>query len=113
MVNYNWEIEGMDVYSSVSGLDSVVYKIHWRLIATSEHHSADVFGEAILSAPDPEDFTPYGELTKEDVVSWVGGYLDSQEGEEAVSVSLYKQYLANILAAKESSLLAPAPLPWQ
>ena len=69
--NYKWVISATPCKSKEGVLENVVSKIHWRLEASNENHIAETYGVVSLPEPTGTDFTPYEQLTKDQVVSWV------------------------------------------
>lgn len=69
---YNWVISSMDEYPTTpDNLDNVVFTLHWRRNATEvvedKTYVADVYSTLSMAAPTPENFTPYADLTFEQV----------------------------------------------
>lgn len=77
MNTYNWVISALDCKVDENNLQDVVYTVHWRYNATNEDGiTAEVYGAQSVSSPTTEDFTPYDQLTKEQVVGWLEASLD-------------------------------------
>ena len=72
MTTFTWSFDSLDrrVNDAESGQTDVVIISHWRLIARDGEYSARVYGAASLAAPDPDNFTPYADVTKEQVKAW-------------------------------------------
>lgn len=70
-----WTIKSMEVIIMDGNLQDVVYNINWGLSASTEVNTTpyfvETYGSVVVPPPDPEDFTPYDELTKEQVVGWL------------------------------------------
>ena len=111
-VSYTWRIERLDAAPFVGELTDVVRKIHWRLFATDGTNSTDTYVEVPLGSANPEEFTPYQELTEEAVLTWLEAAIDSRAGEDEPSVNQLRSSLASILAAKRTPTIVPMPLPW-
>jgi hypothetical protein len=105
---YNWVISAMNEYPTTpDGLDDVVFTVHWRRNATEivgdKTYFADTYGAQSVPAPDPDDFTPYPDLTFEQVCGWLEAALNV----EAIDASLAQQI--------ENQINPPViqlPLPW-
>ena len=113
----NWIISQLDSIPSIDGMDKVISVIHWR--AQKEYYqeaqdknpilapllfTADTYGALAVDAPHEASFTPYDEVTKEMVESWLEAGLDT----EAIE--------ANLDAQIENFLNPPIVnygLPWQ
>lgn len=105
---YNWVISSMNEYPQTpDNLTDVVFVVHWRRTATEivdgKEYYADTYNVLNVPAPNPEDFTPYENLTKPQVISWLEAGLNV----EAIDASLAQQ-IENKKFPKEVSL----PLPW-
>jgi hypothetical protein len=85
--------------------DGAVYTAHWTVSLEEEGESASAYGSVGFSDPDPTDFTPYDELTKEQVVGWVKDAL----GEE--QVTSVEESLANQIQEKLNPTDSPG-IPW-
>lgn len=71
-MEYKFTINALDVLKEKDGLQDVVYTIHWGLTATSDNGTtASAIGTKKISNPDPENYTPYDQLTEEIVVGWL------------------------------------------
>jgi len=77
MNTYNWIIEALDCKVNEGDLQDVVYNVHWRYSATNKNGiTAETYGAQAVLPPSEEDFTPYNELTKEQVVGWLEATID-------------------------------------
>ena len=76
----NWVISAMDCKVQENGLSNVVTNVHWRFQGTEVHegktYAAEEYGATAVGTPDPLTFTPFEELTKEQVVGWLEETLD-------------------------------------
>jgi kynureninase len=106
-MTFNWVIQQLDSIPSLDGMDKVISTIHWRAQKQYEedvvHFTADTYGALAVDAPHEASFTPYDEVTKEMVESWLTASLDC----EAIEANLDAQ-IANFLYP---SIVAYA-LPW-
>ena len=76
-ISYEWKFEQFDVKPSQSGLSDVVSVIHWRLNAIdSDNIVATNYGTVVLDDPNPSEFIPFSEITKEMAIEWVSLVLD-------------------------------------
>jgi hypothetical protein len=55
----------------LDGLTNVIETIHWNYEATDGNISGIIVGCNGFTAPTSEDFIPYEELTKEEIISWL------------------------------------------
>ena len=104
MINYQWTISALDCKVKEEDLNDVVYTVHWRYRGTNENGiTAETYGAQSVGTPDPDDFTPYDEITKEQVVSWLEASMDV----DAMDVNLANQI--NLIINPVDVTL---PLPW-
>jgi hypothetical protein len=72
MNTYTWTIVALDCKVSENNLQDVVYNVHWQYTATNENGiTATDMGVQYVSPPSTETFTPYSELTKEQIIGWL------------------------------------------
>lgn len=102
-ITYKWVISSMDEYPQSEGLTDVVFNVHWRRQAEDEQYFAEVYGCQAVSQPDPSQFTPYDQLTFEQVCGWLEASMDVP----AMDASLAQQ-IEDLNNPKVVSL----PLPW-
>ena len=105
---YNWVISAMDEYPTTpDNLTDVVFIVHWRRAATEivddKDFYADTYGALSVPAPDPEDFTPYPDLTFEQVCGWLEAGLDVAEIDAGLAANLEQQINPTVVSL---------PLPW-
>ena len=99
MIQYSWIIpqDAFEVYPSEDGLTNVVKYIKW--IRKAEEIDGDVTYTAensaqfICAAPNPDDYTPYEELTEEKVISWLESGLNMQVIDQALDNDIANQKL--------------------
>ena len=95
-MNITYTIDNLDRQTS----DNLVVTAHWCVSAVDGEHSAGAYGSVGFTRGD--SFTPFDELTQEQVIAWVKEQLDTAEIE------------AN-LAGQIAALKAPktaSGLPW-
>jgi hypothetical protein len=106
MPNYTWSYPALGVVYNEDTLTDVVQTINWVLTATDGEYSASCYGSITLGAPDPENFTPYAELTEAQVTEWTIQSL----GEEQVST--YEASLAGQIEAQKNPTSGNMAPPW-
>lgn len=83
MTNFNWKIRSMECKLSEGELQDVVSLVKWKYIATEtiggNDYSAETLGITEVNSPSGVDFTPYADLTKEQVTGWLESILDIPE----------------------------------
>ena len=77
MVNYTWDIGPFDCILNKDNMQKIVTTVHWRYRGVDEDGiSAETYGAQSIGAPDPEDFTPFLEITPEQVEGWLEAAMD-------------------------------------
>jgi hypothetical protein len=77
MTTFNWTISAVERAISLDGLSNVIQTVHWRYRGTDENGvTAETYGATSVGAPNPQDFTPFDEVTASDVERWLEVLLD-------------------------------------
>lgn len=77
---YTWDIPAVDCRPTEGDLSTVVYNVHWRFNGEdSNGNVATIIGTQSVGSPDPDNFTPFADLTKDDVVAWIEPEMDVVE----------------------------------
>lgn len=100
----NWIISQLDSIPTLDGMGKVISIIHYRAEKQHQNYIASLYGSLSVDAPHEASFTPYDEVTKEMVESWLEAGLDT----EAIE--------ANLDAQIENFINPPIKnygLPWQ
>lgn len=88
MTKFKWIISAMECIKKDGDLQDVVITIHWRYLAERDEVSTDMYGATSMPLPTGEDFTPYEELTKDQVTGWLTNVLDVDAMEESLDKQL-------------------------
>jgi hypothetical protein len=72
-MKYNWIFnnQSFQCVKSLDGLTNVIETIHWQYEATDNITSGYVIGCTGFAAPTQEDFIPFENLTKDEIISWL------------------------------------------
>jgi hypothetical protein len=77
MTTFNWTISAVERAISLDGLSNVIQTVHWRYRGTDENGvTAETYGAAAVGEPNPQDFTPFNDVTAADVEGWLENILD-------------------------------------
>lgn len=96
MTTFNWTINQMDRLTS----DGFVVTVHYTVTAEDTGTTASTYGTIGYTQEPDETYTPYEELTEEQVVGWVQTAL----GQDTVEASLQAQIDALKNPAQETGL---------
>lgn len=99
-----WIISSLDSIPSLDGMDKVISVIHYRAQKQYEDFIADLYGSLGVDAPHEASFTPYDEVTKEMVESWLEAGLDTEVIEANLDAQIENFLNPPIVAYK---------LPWE
>lgn len=75
-VTYKWAVEKMAVLPTKDNFANVVFNVNWVCTAKTTVDGREFFATNYGSCDLPflgEEFTPYDDLTEEEVCSWIGG----------------------------------------
>ena len=107
MITKQWIISAMENYPKADNLDNVVFLVHWRRQASEvdgeKTWSAETYGAQTMPAPSPEDYTPYEDLTFEQVCGWL---------EASMDVAVIDQALEANIEEQKNPKVIQSPLPW-
>lgn len=104
MTAINWTVTAMDCYPQEDGHTDVVFTVHWTCAGTDGTYNASVYSTCAIPAPTGSAFTPYADLTQNQVLGWVwANGVDKDATEAAVQ--------SQIETAKNPPIVQPA-LPW-
>ena len=77
MTTFTWAEPVAGRAVSKDGLADVIQTVHWRYRGTDENGvTAETYGATSVGAPNPQDFTPFDEVTASDVERWLEVLLD-------------------------------------
>lgn len=107
-ITYNWIISAMNEYpKTADDLTDVVFVVHWRRNASTVVDgitvTVDTYDALNVPAPSPENFTPYIDLTFDQVCGWLEAGLDVEAIDANLAISLEE---------KINPPVVQLPLPW-
>jgi len=109
-VSYFWTINPLEAYPTASGEIDVVFTAHWQLHATEEvdgtTYTAQSIGTQGLTYTSGSAFTPFEELTLEQVQGWVENAMGTG------SVDNLKAGLATQIANQITPPVVTLQSPW-
>jgi len=99
-----WIIEWMDCKPTDGDLTDVVVTAGWRCNGVQDTYNATVYGTCSFPMPEEGQFTPYADLTQDQVLGWCwANGVDQTATEAAVQSSIDNQINPPIIQP---------PLPW-
>jgi hypothetical protein len=98
-----WNISRLDCYPEKDGLTDCVFTVHWDCTGVDGEYNGRVYGSCGVTLDPEAPYTPYAELTKDQVLAWVWASVDKDETENAVNAQIESQ--------KNPTVVSP-PLPF-
>ena len=103
---YQWTIQAMDCVPQEDGYTDVVVVAHWNVSATDGTYTSSVYGTQSFTLQQGGSFTPYADLTQDQVVGWV------QAGMGIDAVTALQQNLDTQIENQINPPIVTPPLPW-
>lgn len=103
---YNWTISKMDCVPQEDGKTDVVVTAHWNVLATDGTYASNAYGTQSFTFNPTKSFTPFTNLTQEQVVGWV------QAGMGIDAVTALQENLDKQIADQVNPPIVTPPLPW-
>ena len=105
-ITYTWSVVAMDCYPQYENETDVVFTCHWTLSGIDGAYSGYSYGTCGVSYAGGSSFTPYADLTQEQVVGWVKESL----GEDRVAE--IEASVAGEIQEKIAPTVVSLDLPW-
>ena len=105
-ITNTWGIVQLDCYPEYEGEPDVVFTAHWTLTGTDGTYTGSVYGSQGVTINPDEPFTPFADLTEEQVVGWV------QDAMGAEQVAAYEDNVAKQIDDQINPPVVTPPLPW-
>lgn len=108
-ITYNWNFNPLECYPTESGYSDVVFNVHWQLYASTGSYFASSIGTQAVGPLGSGSFTPFEELTKDQVQTWV---LNAMNTNDTGSVD---RLYASLAAQIENQIVPPTvtlTAPW-
>lgn len=91
MTTITWTVTAMDCYTQEGGNTDVVFNVHWTCSGTDGAYSASVYSTCAVPGPG-NPFTPYDQLTQQQVLGWIwANGVDQAVTEAAVQQQINNQ----------------------
>ena len=88
---YEWSFPQFGVAKSEDGLTDVVKTIQWYYSANASPYWATEYGSVDLGPPNPSDFIPYNQITKQWAIDAVSAQVNVPEMKERLAVQIELQ----------------------
>jgi len=105
-ITNTWGVVQLEAYPEYENQTNVVFTVHWNLTGTDGDHAGYVYGSVGIALDAEADFTPFADMTKEQVIGWVHAALGAEQ------VASYEENVANQIEASKNPTVVNPPLPW-
>jgi hypothetical protein len=105
-ITNTWGIVQLEAYPEYANETNVVFTVHWNLTGTEDTHTGYVYGSVGLELDEEAEFTPFADLTKEQVIGWVHEALGPEQ------VATYEESVANQIEVSKTPTVVYPTLPW-
>ena len=99
-----WTVTAMDVYPQADSQTDVVFNVHWTCSASQNEFQAAVYSTQAVPYTQGAAYTPYADLTQDQVLGWI--WADGVHKDATEAAVLEK--LQNMI---NPPVITP-PLPW-
>ena len=99
-----WKIEQLQCLPVAEGQTNVVNSVNWRVNAVDGEYSATAYGSCGVSYQSGETFTPFADLTEEQVCEWIWA--------NGVDKAQLEANLTQQIATQKNPPVVTPPLPW-
>lgn len=105
-IQKEWGVIQMDCYPEYNETQNVVITVHWNLTAVDGEFTGYIYGATSLTIEPDANFTPYADLTEDQVISWVKAALSDERVKE------YEAAVSAQIADQKSPKITNPPIPW-
>ena len=106
MITYSWDITALNSYPEYMGNQDVVFTIFATYIGTDGTYSSSINISQALVLDNDSTFTPYADLTEQQVLGWLLDALYPQQIDQ-----MQAKISAQIIADNQPPFVQ-LPLPW-
>ena len=99
-----WSVTAMDAYPQAEGQTDVVFTVHWTCAGVQDTYQASVYSTCGVTYSSSTPYTPYAQLTQDQVLGWIwASGVDKAATEAAVQQQINNQINPPVVTPK---------LPW-
>jgi hypothetical protein len=106
MITYSWDITALNSYPEYMGNQDVVFTIFATYTGTDGTYSSSINISQALIIGNSSTFTPYADLTEEQVLGWLLAALTQQQ------ISQMQSKITTQIIADNQPPFVQLPLPW-
>lgn len=101
---FNWTVTQMDCYPQAEGETDVVFVVHWTCAGVDGGYTAAIYNTCPVTYTAGTPYTPYADLTQEQVLGWVWASEVDKDMTEAT--------VAQLIQLQINPPVVSPPLPW-
>lgn len=105
-ITNTWAVIQMDCYPEYDNETDVVFNVHWTLVGSNGTYQGSVYGTQAVPLDSGATFTPFADLTEEQVIGWVQAAMGAEQ------VAAYEANVATQIADQANPPVVAPPLPW-
>ena len=99
-----WSVTAMDAYPQAESQTDVVFTVHWTCAGVQDIYNASVYSTCGVTYSSGAPYTPYAQLTQDQVLGWIwASGVDKAATEAAVQQQINNQINPPVVTPK---------LPW-
>ena len=99
-----WSVTAMNAYPQAEGQTDVVFTVHWTCAGVQDTYQASVYSTCGVTYSSGTPYTPYAQLTQDQVLGWIwASGVDKAATEAAVQQQINNQINPPVVTPK---------LPW-
>lgn len=106
MITYSWDITALNSYPEYMGNQDVVFTIFATYTGTDGTYSSSINISQALNISNEAIFTPYSDLTEQQVLGWLLAALTQQQ------ISQMQSKITAQIIADNQPPFVQLPLPW-
>ncbi len=105
-IEYSYRIDGIDIAPKLDNLDKVITRVGFSYIGKDAESGfeANFFDRLDFIHPDPENFTPFDDVTEDECIKWVE--------DKWTSVDMAKKSIEGQIESKINPMFKPVDTPW-
>jgi hypothetical protein len=104
MTTFTWTVSQLDCYPQADNQTDVVFNIHWTCSGTDGTYNGSVYSTCNVTYVAGTPYTPYDQLTQDQVLGWIwSSGVDQASAEAAVQAQINNQINPPVVSP---------PLPW-
>ena len=114
----NWRVGTMECYPTYEQNIDVVFTVHWDCVGSETvnniTYNGRVYGATGVTYHSGSTFTPYNQLTQDQVIGWVWDSMGTEQKnsyESSVQTQIDNQINPPVVTLTSPWLVTPTPLP--